>query len=157
MATVAEAPEEKPNLPQSKPESFEVSTPWIDYAVQQARLLQEDVQRSVDLFAEASKSRLSQILSTSSAHLAQTVVRFRLLALEVSITLGFHSALICCTDDLIAMHFLIFFKLRRGSLCIYGNHYAIQFAVVYYFQKLYRCFSIRRRSAIFRVDHCHHI
>lgn len=83
MATVAEAPEEKTNLQQNKPESLEAAAPWIDYAVQQARLFQEEVQRSVDWFAEASKSRLSQILSTSSAHLAQTLVRFCLLPLEV--------------------------------------------------------------------------
>ncbi|KAK4757821.1 hypothetical protein SAY87_019122 [Trapa incisa] len=70
MSTVAGAPEEKTNLPQNKPQSFEIATPWMDYSVRQMILLREDVQRSVNLFAEASRSQLSQILSTSSAHFA---------------------------------------------------------------------------------------
>ncbi|PKI42024.1 RGS1-HXK1-interacting protein 1 [Punica granatum] len=73
MATVAEAPDEKPNSLHNKSETLEAAAPWIDYAAQQARLLQEDVQRTVDSFAEASKSRLSQIISTSSAHFAQSL------------------------------------------------------------------------------------
>ncbi|KAK4768935.1 hypothetical protein SAY86_027085 [Trapa natans] len=73
MSTVGEAPEEKTNLPSNKAESLQVATPWIDYTVQQILLLQEDIHLSINLFAEASRSRLSQILSTSSAHFALAI------------------------------------------------------------------------------------
>ncbi|PON61177.1 alanine-tRNA ligase [Parasponia andersonii] len=48
-------------------------TPWVDYAIQQARLYQKTLEETFDSAIEASKSRLSQILSTSSAHFHQTL------------------------------------------------------------------------------------
>lgn len=83
MATVAESSEAEPTLPPTPPPSFRDDhigkhnstdtlgelTPWIEYAVQQAQLVHEYVESTI----EASKSRLSQILSTSSIHLQQTL------------------------------------------------------------------------------------
>ncbi|GMN56333.1 hypothetical protein TIFTF001_025442 [Ficus carica] len=51
----------------------QTDTPWVDYAIQQAKLYQETAQETLDSAIETSRSRLSQILSTSSAHLHQTL------------------------------------------------------------------------------------
>lgn len=52
----------------------QAATPWVDYAVQQARIYQKTIEETLESAIEASRSRLSQIRSTSSAHLHQTVV-----------------------------------------------------------------------------------
>ncbi|XP_062174310.1 RGS1-HXK1-interacting protein 1 [Alnus glutinosa] len=80
MATVAESSEPNPTPPQpprsddpigkhSMMKTLGETTPWIEYAVQQAQLVQETVESTI----EASKSRLSQIMSTSSTHFHQTI------------------------------------------------------------------------------------
>ncbi|KAF3440046.1 hypothetical protein FNV43_RR18324 [Rhamnella rubrinervis] len=51
----------------------QTATPWVDYALQQARTYQKTIEESVESAIEASRSRLSQIRSTSSAHFRQTV------------------------------------------------------------------------------------
>lgn len=51
--------------------------PWIDYAFQQARVHQQSVQETLDNTIEASRSRLSHIRSTSSAHFHQTLVSMK--------------------------------------------------------------------------------
>ncbi|XP_034708880.1 RGS1-HXK1-interacting protein 1-like [Vitis riparia] len=59
-----------------KPKSLEeVASSWIEYGVNQAQLLHKTLDDTVNSFIEASGSRFSQILSTSSAHLQQTIVR----------------------------------------------------------------------------------
>jgi hypothetical protein len=84
MATVADSSEQPnptppPPLPprsddpvgkHSKTTILGETTPWIEYAVQQAQLAHEAVESTI----EASKSRLSQIMSTSSTHFHQTIV-----------------------------------------------------------------------------------
>ncbi|XP_057981642.1 RGS1-HXK1-interacting protein 1 [Malania oleifera] len=75
MATVADS-EGNPNPRQSEygaPKTFEGGVPWIEHAVQQAQLAYKIAEDSVDSFIDASRSRLSQIRSTSSAHLQQTI------------------------------------------------------------------------------------
>ncbi|GMJ01590.1 hypothetical protein HRI_003828200 [Hibiscus trionum] len=76
MATVSESPEDRPNpsppaspptpLPSDAPFNTEWNftqvTPWIDYAVEQAVLYQKIIDG-----LEASRSRLTEIRSTSSA------------------------------------------------------------------------------------------
>lgn len=52
----------------------QTATPWVDYAIQQARLYQKTAEETFESAIEESKSRLSQILSTSSAHFHQTLV-----------------------------------------------------------------------------------
>ncbi|XP_059460357.1 uncharacterized protein LOC132189623 [Corylus avellana] len=82
MATVAESSEPNPTpTPPPPPRSDDPigkhstttilgeTTPWIEYAVQQAELAHEAVESTI----EASKSRLSQIMSTSSTHFHQTI------------------------------------------------------------------------------------
>lgn len=51
------------------------ATPWIDYAIHQSRLYQKTIEETLHSALEASKSRLSEIRSTSSAHFSQTIVR----------------------------------------------------------------------------------
>ncbi|KAK6918600.1 hypothetical protein RJ641_017022, partial [Dillenia turbinata] len=46
---------------------------WVEYAVQQAQLVQHTIQQSLDSAISVSRSRLSQILATSSAHFNQTL------------------------------------------------------------------------------------
>ncbi|KAK0580646.1 hypothetical protein LWI29_004621 [Acer saccharum] len=80
MATVAEssAEEEKPSVAPhsdifSKSIVLEEATPWIKYAVQQATLYQKIVQETIDSTIEASRSRLTEIGLTASAHFHQTI------------------------------------------------------------------------------------
>ncbi|XP_062073285.1 uncharacterized protein LOC133777612 [Humulus lupulus] len=81
MATVPESmSEEKPTVslteqsPTFNPQILEQSaTPWVDYAIEQGRLYQKTVEETFDSAIEASRSRLSQIISTSSAHFDQTL------------------------------------------------------------------------------------
>ncbi|XP_010258900.1 PREDICTED: uncharacterized protein LOC104598502 [Nelumbo nucifera] len=68
MVTVADS-EEKPELSPMENQQ----TPWIEYAVQQAQLVQKTIQETVDSTIEVAGSRLSEIRSTSSAHLHQTL------------------------------------------------------------------------------------
>ncbi|KAG6749328.1 hypothetical protein POTOM_046372 [Populus tomentosa] len=55
----------------SKP--AEETAPWIDNAMQQALIYQKNIQASLDTSIEASKSRFSEITSTSQAHFSQTI------------------------------------------------------------------------------------
>ncbi|KAJ4727201.1 Alanine--tRNA ligase [Melia azedarach] len=79
MATTAESSEEeKPNVSASsnsvlKSKSLEQATPWIEYAVQQATIYQKIAEESIDSAVQASRSRLSQIRRTGSAHFEQTM------------------------------------------------------------------------------------
>ncbi|KAK3195112.1 hypothetical protein Dsin_026422 [Dipteronia sinensis] len=80
MATVSESSteEEKPNVTPhsdifSKSIVLEEATPWIEYAVQQATLYQKIVQETIDSTIEASRSRLTEIGLTASAHFQQTI------------------------------------------------------------------------------------
>ncbi|KAI6702722.1 hypothetical protein NL676_011858 [Syzygium grande] len=74
MATVAESPDPNPNPEPARPKSTAGdAAPWIDYAVDQARLLRRRVEDDAGSFVEASRSRLSQIRSTSSAHTMMTL------------------------------------------------------------------------------------
>ncbi|XWS45875.1 hypothetical protein CRYUN_Cryun14cG0016700 [Craigia yunnanensis] len=87
MVTVSESPENNPNpnspaLPLPPPSDFsskselkalEQATPWIDYAVEQALLSQKIIEQKINATIEASRSRLSEIRSTSSAHFNQTI------------------------------------------------------------------------------------
>ncbi|XP_048335733.1 RGS1-HXK1-interacting protein 1 isoform X2 [Ziziphus jujuba] len=81
MSTVPESSSEgKPTLPLGEYSTRHDSqtldraaTPWVDYAVEQARTYQKAAQEAVESAIEASRSRLSQIRSTSSAHFQQTV------------------------------------------------------------------------------------
>ncbi|KAK2650680.1 hypothetical protein Ddye_018169 [Dipteronia dyeriana] len=80
MATVAESSkeEEKPKVTPhsdifSKSIVLEEATPWIEYAVQQATLYQKIVQETIDSTIEASRSRLTEIGLTASAHFQQTI------------------------------------------------------------------------------------
>ncbi|KAJ7950879.1 Alanine-tRNA ligase [Quillaja saponaria] len=74
MVTMAESSPPPTNRPPSKNLiTLDETTPWIDYAVQQARLYQKAVNEAVESAIEVSKSQLSQIRSTSSAHFQQTI------------------------------------------------------------------------------------
>lgn len=82
MATVAESSseEEKPNVAPhsdifSQSKALEEATPWIEYAVQQAALYQKIAKETIDSTIEASRSRLSEIGLTASAHFQQTIVK----------------------------------------------------------------------------------
>ncbi|KAK4267902.1 hypothetical protein QN277_024625 [Acacia crassicarpa] len=55
----------------STPKTLDETTPFVDYAVQQAQLYQKAFNDALDSAVEYSKSRLSQIRSTSSAHSQQ--------------------------------------------------------------------------------------
>lgn len=89
MGTVSDSPEDSPNPnpPPSPPSDFpsksesnapEQVTPWIDSAVEQALLYQKIIEQNVNDAIKASRSRLSEIRSTSSAHFNLTIVRFSL-------------------------------------------------------------------------------
>ncbi|MBA0732758.1 hypothetical protein Gogos_016826 [Gossypium gossypioides] len=84
MATVSDSPEDSPNPnpPPSPPRDFpsksesnapEQVTPWIDSAVEQALLYQKIIEQNVNDAIKASRSRLSEIRSTSSAHFNLTI------------------------------------------------------------------------------------
>lgn len=89
MATMAEAPDENTIAPTSPPPSHSDystplsqsrippdATPWIDYAVEQARVAQKTVEETLDFAISTTRSRLDRFLSTGSAHLHTTVVSF---------------------------------------------------------------------------------
>ncbi|KAI4354775.1 hypothetical protein L6164_003614 [Bauhinia variegata] len=79
MATMAESSDADPiSPPENRPSSndskfLDAATPFIDYVVQQAQLYHKTFSDTVDSTLQASKSRLSQIRSTSSAHFHQTL------------------------------------------------------------------------------------
>ncbi|CAL1361505.1 unnamed protein product [Linum trigynum] len=81
MSTIADtSPEEKsrPSTPSSMPaeitsKALAEATPWIDSAVQQALSYQKIAEEKLDAFIETSRSRISEIRSTGSAHLDQTI------------------------------------------------------------------------------------
>ncbi|GMY23267.1 RGS1-HXK1-interacting protein 1 [Fagus crenata] len=77
MATVAESSEPKPSPPPSEdknnPKTLDETMLWVEYAVQQAQLYQKAAEEVLDSAIESSRSRLSQIRSTSSAHFHQTI------------------------------------------------------------------------------------
>ncbi|XP_075645925.1 RGS1-HXK1-interacting protein 1 [Castanea sativa] len=92
MATVAESSEANPIPPLPPPPTpspseghssnnnnnsaktlDETTTLWVEYAVQQAQLYQKAIEGALDSALEVSRSRLSQIRSTSSAHFNQTI------------------------------------------------------------------------------------
>ncbi|KAI4356707.1 hypothetical protein L6164_000707 [Bauhinia variegata] len=79
MATMAESSNADPTSPpgdhptSNSPKFLDEVTPFIDYAVQQAQLYQKTFGDTVESTLEASKSRISQIRSTSSAHFNQTL------------------------------------------------------------------------------------
>ncbi|KAF3972533.1 hypothetical protein CMV_003967 [Castanea mollissima] len=91
MATVAESSEANPIPPLPPPTPSpseghssnnnnnsaktldETTTLWVEYAVQQAQLYQKAIEEALDSALEVSRSRLSQIRSTSSAHFNQTI------------------------------------------------------------------------------------
>ena len=91
MATDVESPlpEERPSTQLSPPlpppavtyltsivnsKPVEETAPWIDNAMQQALIYQKTIQGSLKTAIEASRSRLSEISSTSQAHFSQTIV-----------------------------------------------------------------------------------
>ncbi|CAN1248794.1 RGS1-HXK1-interacting protein 1, partial [Linum perenne] len=93
MTTVAGAsPDEKPKpLP---PISFPAeitskalaeAAPWIDHAVEQAFSYKKTAEEKLDAFVEATRSRISDIRSTGSAHLEQTVYSVKCAASELGI------------------------------------------------------------------------
>ena len=52
------------------------TTPFVDYVVQQAQFYEKAFNEAFDSALQASKSRISRIRSTSSAHFHQTLVIF---------------------------------------------------------------------------------
>ncbi|XWS35643.1 hypothetical protein CRYUN_Cryun20dG0014400 [Craigia yunnanensis] len=99
MATVSESPKDNPNpnspfpppLPpsdfpsKSESKALEQATPWIDYAVEQALLYQKIIEQKINTTIEASRSRLSEIRSTSSAHFNQTIDSLEDVKLQLSV------------------------------------------------------------------------
>nr|XP_023882034.1 uncharacterized protein LOC111994392 isoform X4 [Quercus suber] len=92
MATVAESSEANPIPPPPPPPPSpsssegnhnhnnnsaktldETTMLWVEYAVHQAQLYQKAIKEALDSAFEVSRSRLSQIHSTSSAHFNQTI------------------------------------------------------------------------------------
>ncbi|KAJ6404714.1 hypothetical protein OIU84_012810 [Salix udensis] len=88
MPTDAESPspEEKPSTSLAprptaetdltsiiKSKALEETAPWIDNAMQQALIYQKTIQDSLNIAIEASKSRFSEITTTSQAHFSQTI------------------------------------------------------------------------------------
>ncbi|OVA07565.1 hypothetical protein BVC80_663g40 [Macleaya cordata] len=51
----------------------EMPSPWIEYAVQQAQFIQKTIEDNLESTIQVVGSRLSEIRSTSSAHLHQTL------------------------------------------------------------------------------------
>lgn len=93
MATVAESSEsdKTPTAPVSvnhstttQPQTLDLK-PFIDYAVGQALFYQNAFNDAVESAIAVSKSRFSQIRSTSSAHFYQALVNPRFLFLYVSV------------------------------------------------------------------------
>ena len=93
MATVAESSEASPTPPPPPSPSEghsnnnnnnnnsaktldETTMLWVEYAVHQAQLYQKAIEEALDSALQVSRSRLSQIRSTSSAHFNQTIVIF---------------------------------------------------------------------------------
>ncbi|XAR54160.1 hypothetical protein NMG60_11029180 [Bertholletia excelsa] len=80
---MAESLEGKPNIPPEFPNSDHSpfskpifpagTTSWLDYAVQQAQLVQKTVEETVESAISTAESRLDRFLSTGSAHLHQTI------------------------------------------------------------------------------------
>ncbi|KAK3030324.1 hypothetical protein RJ639_039327 [Escallonia herrerae] len=87
---MAEAPEDKPNTWSTpSPSSYSSSsggdyhigvskplqeaTLWIDYVAQQAQLAQQTIEQTLESTVAVARSRLDRIVSTSSAHLSQTI------------------------------------------------------------------------------------
>ncbi|XP_043700127.1 uncharacterized protein LOC122650790 [Telopea speciosissima] len=68
MATVAGS-EEKSEFSSGD----DLQKPWIEYAVQQAQLMQKTLEETVDSAIQTAGSRLSEIRSTSSAHFHMTL------------------------------------------------------------------------------------
>ncbi|KAK8505457.1 hypothetical protein V6N11_047281 [Hibiscus sabdariffa] len=90
MATVSESPEDSPNpspplspptpppLPSGFPSITESSftqqvTPWLDHVVEQSVLYKKIIDENINATIEASRSRLTEIQSASSAHFNQTI------------------------------------------------------------------------------------
>ncbi|CAK7347838.1 unnamed protein product [Dovyalis caffra] len=99
MATDAESPspEEKPSAQPPPPpaatdltsiiksKALEETAPWIDDAMQQALIYQKTMQDSLDTAIGASKSRFSEIISTSQAHFSQTIDYLQDVKLEIGV------------------------------------------------------------------------
>ncbi|XP_058085755.1 RGS1-HXK1-interacting protein 1 [Magnolia sinica] len=74
MTTVAADPEEKSSYPRVENSSQALEEkPWIEYAIQQYQILKATLEETADSALQTARSRLSQIHSTSSAHLHQTL------------------------------------------------------------------------------------
>ncbi|XP_050385496.1 RGS1-HXK1-interacting protein 1 [Argentina anserina] len=68
------SPTETSSFSQSNPESLDQPpTPWIDYAIEQAGIYQKNIGETLSSAFEASRSRLSEIRDTGSAHWSQTI------------------------------------------------------------------------------------
>lgn len=81
MATAAAESDSKPSpgdyTTEEKPITLEEAVcSWIEYGVHQAQVLQETIDDTVKSSIEASRSRFSEIVSTSSVHFQQTIVSF---------------------------------------------------------------------------------
>ncbi|XP_010524407.1 PREDICTED: uncharacterized protein LOC104802474 [Tarenaya hassleriana] len=99
MATPGESPAEAGNTPPHPPESsppplpsakiaskaVENAASWIDDTLQQALIYQNTVTETVESTIQASRSRLSQIRETSSAHFNQTLDSLRDIASEYTV------------------------------------------------------------------------
>ncbi|CAI0393748.1 unnamed protein product [Linum tenue] len=93
MSTIADtSPEEKsrPSTPSSLPaeitsKALAEATPWIDSAVQQALSYQKIAEEKLDAFIETSRSRISEIRSTGSAHLDQTIYSLQCAVSELGV------------------------------------------------------------------------
>ncbi|KAL9396741.1 hypothetical protein Peur_010994 [Populus x canadensis] len=100
MPTDAESPspEEKPSthLPPRptaetdltsilKSKALEETAPWIDNALQHALIYQKTIQDSLDIAIESSKSRFSEIITTSQAHFSQTIDSLQYVASEIGV------------------------------------------------------------------------
>ncbi|XP_022158532.1 uncharacterized protein LOC111024998 [Momordica charantia] len=83
-----------------KPQSLaSLAKPWADYAAHQALLYQRTIDDSLESAIQASKSRLSQIRSTSHPHLQKTIDSFQ-----------------DAKSELAAYENLLFGKIRDGIL-----------------------------------------
>ncbi|KAM7512139.1 hypothetical protein LguiB_011014 [Lonicera macranthoides] len=65
--------------------SVEIITSWIDYAVEQAELAQKNIKDNVESAISLTRSRLSEIRSTSSAHLNQSIDSLQDVKSEVNV------------------------------------------------------------------------
>ncbi|XP_077235418.1 alanine-tRNA ligase [Tasmannia lanceolata] len=59
--------------------------PWIKYAIEQALILQKNMQQTSDSAIKTVRSRFSEISSTSSAHLHQTLESLETVKAEISV------------------------------------------------------------------------